>query len=82
MVCSRLLIFAIAKSEYAVSIVVQFFQIATEGVLCTYGIKDRVRIGKALLLDFCSFAFKDTDDMDIKKVIYDHLYELAAVTTS
>lgn len=74
----RPLIFSIFKSEFATSAALQFIRTATGVVLSTYLVDDHVQIGKPLLVALRPSVVLPIEFMDIKELVLDHSYDLAA----
>lgn len=74
----RKLIFTLARSEFAVYTAVQFLRVATDGVVNTFRIEDRVEGGKSLLIGWRPAVTARIDYLDIKEMVYDYSYDLAA----
>lgn len=76
------LIVTVAQSKFTKSTAIMFSWVATEGVFGSFCINDSVCIGKPLLVALRLSVILLIDFMDIKEVVYDHLYNLGAVITS
>lgn len=68
----RLLIFTIARSEFAVSAALKLPRTAIEEVLRTYSVDDRAQIEKPLKVAIRSSVVHLIKSMNIKEMIYDH----------
>lgn len=75
----RSLIFTIPRNNFAASDELKFPRTATEKVLSTYRVNNRVQIWNALLVAFCLSVAHLIAFMDIKEMLYDHSFDLDAV---